>query len=262
MESRLAEVVSQAWGQSTIKFMFDKKSSSLGWFAPSEDIDNEREEDLRRLGQASLEDRLRDVQGLTAVAFELNTGLLTLPAGAGAGLVDAVAATTDVASGNLSIQAGTVIVVASVIGVRASYADEALEAGGLAARRSARRAGAREAVGWVDETASMSRAARRYDSGALGARSSLATRRRQVPFLELDGSPVRFDGFDGKVLIDRKCAVTFFPKAKAQALRQSEVLRLNGYRGLWEVPSGAERNRAIKLFRELGIDNIDVEIVP
>lgn len=74
----------------------------MGWFHPSEDIDHEREEHLRRLGQLSLEQRIQDTKGLTQVAFTINTGLLSAPGGVGAALVDAAAAGADVASGDVS----------------------------------------------------------------------------------------------------------------------------------------------------------------
>ena len=35
---------------------------------------------------------------------------------------------------------------------------------------------------------------------------------------------MRFDGFDGDILIDRKIAVVTSPKAKDQVLRQSDAL--------------------------------------
>jgi filamentous hemagglutinin len=73
---------------------------------------------------------------------------------------------------------------------------------------------------------------------------------------------VRFDGFDGEVLIDRKLAVPTFPKTKGQAIRQSEALRENGVKGRWEVPTKTQEKRAHKLFDELEIDNIGVKVVP
>jgi filamentous hemagglutinin len=73
---------------------------------------------------------------------------------------------------------------------------------------------------------------------------------------------VRFDGVDGNVLIDRKVAVTTFPKSQAQALRQSEALAKNGLRGRWEVPDEIQAARAERMFEKLGIENIDVRVVP
>jgi len=104
-------------------------------------------------------------------------------------------------------------------------------------------------------------AAREYEDAAAGARSALESQRRQIPALEGSNGLVKFDGLDGNVLIDRKRAVTTFPKSKNQALRQSQALLDNGLEGRWEVPSEAEARRALKLFEELGIQNISVRIV-
>jgi hypothetical protein len=73
---------------------------------------------------------------------------------------------------------------------------------------------------------------------------------------------VRFDGEAPGVLIDRKLAVVTSPKAQSQALRQSAALRQNGLRGVWEVPDEAQAARARRMFATLGIDNIDVQVVP
>jgi filamentous hemagglutinin len=73
---------------------------------------------------------------------------------------------------------------------------------------------------------------------------------------------VRFDGESPGLLIDRKLAVVTTPKAMNQALRQSAALRQNGLRGMWEVPDAAQAARARNMFTRLGIDNIDVRVVP
>jgi hypothetical protein len=121
-------------------------------------------------------------------------------------------------------------------------------------------------VTWVDESASMPARARAYQSGTTGARSNVTTQKPQAPALTYRSASgtdevVRFDGLSGDVLIDRKTSVTTFPKSQQQALRQSEALRQNGLRGRWEVTSPGERNRAKKMLKELGIDNIDVSVV-
>jgi filamentous hemagglutinin len=87
-----------------------------------------------------------------------------------------------------------------------------------------------------------------------------------VPELEYraaDGSirKVRFDGVEGRQMIDRKKAVTTFPKSERQAHRQSEALRQNGLTAVWEVPSDAEATRATRLLSKLGITNITVRLV-
>jgi filamentous hemagglutinin len=122
---------------------------------------------------------------------------------------------------------------------------------------------AKPTVKWVDEPAGMSDEARLYNSGAEGARSNSRTRQPQAPSIpRSEGGSVRFDGESPGVLIDRKLAVVTSPKAQTQALRQSAALRENGLRGIWEVPDAAQAARARSLFVKLGIDNIEVRIVP
>jgi filamentous hemagglutinin len=113
----------------------------------------------------------------------------------------------------------------------------------------------------------MGQAARNYEDAATGARSSIPTQRRQVPVLDRtlpDGTKaqVKFDGIDGNVLIDRKTSITTFPKSKSQAMRQSEALSQNGLTGRWEVPNESQAARARKMLGDLGITNIDVQVVP
>jgi filamentous hemagglutinin len=122
-------------------------------------------------------------------------------------------------------------------------------------------------VRFVDDKPHMGIDARFYEDGATGARSSLLSKCRQVPVLDRtlpDGTivSVKFDGIDGRVLIDRKRSVTSFKKSKDQALRQSQALRENGMSGRWEVPNDAEASRARKMLSDLGISNIDVSVVP
>ncbi len=121
-------------------------------------------------------------------------------------------------------------------------------------------------VRWVDENAAMSKRARKYDDGAIGARSNALTKMPQAPQLMRtleDGVTrgVRFDGLDGDILIDRKISVVTTRKAKGQALRQSQALSENGLTGRWEVPTDAQARRAQRMFEELEIDNIEVKVV-
>ncbi|MDO7951098.1 hemagglutinin repeat-containing protein [Xanthomonas euvesicatoria pv. eucalypti] len=121
-------------------------------------------------------------------------------------------------------------------------------------------------VVWVDEKASMSPKARDYNDSAPGARSNVETQASQAPSITRtmpDGTerPVKFDGVDADVLVDRKISVVTTPKAKDQALRQSQALSEQGLTGRWEVPTQAQANRAKKMFEELGIKNITVEVV-
>ena len=122
-------------------------------------------------------------------------------------------------------------------------------------------------VKWVDENAHMNENAREYNSGASGARSNAATSSPQAPeitYKTVEGShaTVRFDGQEGDVLIDRKVSVTTFEKSQNQALRQSEALAQNGLKGRWEVPTAAQKVRAVKMLAKLGIKNITVNVVP
>ncbi|MFA1720010.1 two-partner secretion domain-containing protein [Xanthomonas campestris] len=119
---------------------------------------------------------------------------------------------------------------------------------------------------WVDEKASMSPKARDYNDSAPGARSNVETQASQAPSITRtmpDGTerPVKFDGVDADVLVDRKISVVTTPKAKDQALRQSQALSEQGLTGRWEVSTQAQANRAKKMFEELGIYNITVEVV-
>ena len=132
------------------------------------------------------------------------------------------------------------------------------------------RLGAKKApVMWVDEAAAMSADAAEYQAGAIGARSSVITRKGQAPalnYVDDAGNPaaVRFDGYDDVAgeLIDRKLSVTTFPKSQKQALSQSRALAQSGYRGVWEVPSQAQATRADRMFGRLGITNITTRVVP
>ncbi|CAM5768063.1 hypothetical protein LMIY3S_02374 [Labrys miyagiensis] len=122
-------------------------------------------------------------------------------------------------------------------------------------------------VRWVDENVGLQGTAKAYNDSAPGARSNVATKTGQAPAIERelpDGEKrlVKFDGVDNNIMVDRKIAVVTTPKAKIQALRQSEALRQNSLTGRWEVPTMAQQNRAIKMFQELNITNITTKIVP
>jgi len=119
---------------------------------------------------------------------------------------------------------------------------------------------------WVDENAHMSPDARGYQDSAHGARSNRVSKAPQAPELvyrAADGSrqKVRFDGVEGGQMIDRKKAITTFPKSERQALRQSDALTQNGLTAVWEVPSAAEAARATRLLSKLNITNITVRVV-
>jgi hypothetical protein len=118
-------------------------------------------------------------------------------------------------------------------------------------------------INWVPENANMSSSARAYDSGAVGSRDGYAP---ALQYYQADSdtiSTIKFDGFDegNGTLIDRKVAVTTFPKTYRQAINQSMALEQNGYTGLWEVPNAAQATRAQGIFDQLNITNIQVRIV-
>ncbi|MBY4631953.1 hemagglutinin repeat-containing protein [Rhizobium croatiense] len=122
-------------------------------------------------------------------------------------------------------------------------------------------------ITWVDEGASMSPRARLYDDGAIGSRSNVETQKGQAPTLTRmspDGqkASVRFDGVEGDVLIDRKISVVTTQKVRDQVLRQSEALQQNGLSGRWEVPNQSQADRATKMFKDLGVKNLTVKVVP
>ncbi|MRS92476.1 hypothetical protein GJV04_20915 [Enterobacteriaceae bacterium RIT714] len=97
-------------------------------------------------------------------------------------------------------------------------------------------------------------------------RSNIETQKGQAPSIDridADGKskPVRFDGVDGDIMVDRKISVITTQKAKDQALRQSDDFKNNGMTGRWEVTTQTQANRVQKMFDELGIKNIEVKVV-
>lgn len=142
--------------------------------------------------------------------------------------------------------------------------------------RAGRRAGVAESlataergapeVTWVDESNGLKNPAKDYNDSATGARSNVETRRGQAPALKRamsDGTTrfVKFDGVDGRAMIDRKWSIARSRKAKDQALRQSDVLKQHGLIGIWEVPTEFERRQAMKLLENLEISNIKVRVI-
>lgn len=78
-----------------------------------------------------------------------------------------------------------------------------------------------------------------------------------------DGSkrPVKFDGIQGDYVIDRKWSVRDMPRARAQLLRQSQVLAEHRLIGTWEVPSPVQKIKALKLLKRMNVTNIHVKVV-
>jgi len=101
-------------------------------------------------------------------------------------------------------------------------------------------------VGWVRETVRSSKPWKLYNDTATGARAGHAPAlTRKMP----DGStrPVIFDGIQADYVVDRKWKVVDAPRARAQLLRQSDVLAQHRLTGVWEVPSLAQKKKALKL---------------
>lgn len=176
-------------------------------------------------------------------------------------------AEADSALGYLAAVVGLMGPLGDTAGKAIKNAEKALKAGDLeTASKLINKASDEIQIKWVDENAGMSQRARNYNDSATGARSNVDTQKGQAPTIDRidangNNKPVRFDGVDGNVMIDRKISVVTTQKAKDQALRQSEALKNNGMTGRWEVPNQAQANRAQKMFDELGIKNIEVKIV-
>lgn len=99
-------------------------------------------------------------------------------------------------------------------------------------------------IEWVRENLGHDNPAKRYNDAAPGARPGQApTLMRTLS----DGAkrPVKFDGFRGEYVIDRKLKVVDAPHARDQLLRQSEVLAQHRLIGIWEVPTPAQKIKAL-----------------
>jgi hypothetical protein len=115
-------------------------------------------------------------------------------------------------------------------------------------------------IGWVKETLRRDEPWRAYNDSATGARPGQApTLMRTMP----DGSkrPVKFDGIQGEYVIDRKWGVRDAPHARAQVLRQSQVLAEHRLIGIWEVPTPFQKAKALKLLKKMNVTNIKVRVV-
>jgi hypothetical protein len=115
-------------------------------------------------------------------------------------------------------------------------------------------------IGWVKETTGSKKPWKPYNDTATGARPG------QAPTLMrtmADGSkrPVKFDGIQGDYVIDRKWKVVDAPNARAQLLRQSEVLAEHRLIGTWEVPTPAQKTKALKLLKKMNVTNIHVKVI-
>ena len=153
----------------------------------------------------------------------------------------------------------------SVVGKAVIVAAPGAALGKVTALRSLRKAALRPTydppqITWVRENLGRDTAAKRYNDAATGARSGQApTLMRAMP----DGSkrPVKFDGIKGDYIIDRKMKVVDAPRARAQLLRQSEVLTQHRMIGTWEVPSEKQRIAAHKLLKKMKVTNVKIRVV-
>ncbi len=153
----------------------------------------------------------------------------------------------------------------SIVGNTALLAAPIAAAGKLDAIRSLRAAELRPTfeppqIGWVKENLGKDSAAKRYNDAATGARPGHApTLTRTMP----DGSKrsVKFDGVEAGYVIDRKYKVVTAPNARAQLLRQSEVLAQNRLIGTWEVPNQKQLIKAQRFLQRMNVKNIKMRIV-
>jgi hypothetical protein len=115
-------------------------------------------------------------------------------------------------------------------------------------------------ISWVKENLGRDSPAKRYNDSATGARPGQApTLMRTMP----DGSkrPVKFDGIQGDYVIDRKWSIRDASRARAQLIRQSDVLSQHRLIGMWEVPSSAQKVKALKILKKMKVTNINVKVV-
>lgn len=113
---------------------------------------------------------------------------------------------------------------------------------------------------WVKENFRSTARWKAYNDAATGARPGHAPALlRTMP----DGSqrPVKFDGIEGDYLHDRKWRIVDAPRARAQLLRQSEVLAQHRLTATWEVPTPAQKIKALKLLKKMKVTNIKVRVV-
>ena len=86
-------------------------------------------------------------------------------------------------------------------------------------------------------------------------------RRCRTARSDRSSSTVYFDGILGEYVIDRKWGVRDAPHARAQLLRQSQVLAQHRLIGTWEVPTQVQMIKALKLLRKMNVTNIKVRVV-
>jgi len=107
----------------------------------------------------------------------------------------------------------------------------------------------------------MSPSAYRYQSGAAGARSDLATRTSSQPLLRMPGADgqdvtAKFDGAYGNEVIDRKTKMTTFPEKVDQAQRQAGTAAYHGLTPVYEFPTQQRADEARAILDAWGITSI------
>ncbi|WP_377343917.1 LamG-like jellyroll fold domain-containing protein [Plantactinospora siamensis] len=103
----------------------------------------------------------------------------------------------------------------------------------------------------------------RYQSGAAGSRSNLATGRAQVPqYSAPDGNggviTAKFDSAFGDEAIDRKLGLTRFGRDEAE--RQAAVASHHGFQAVYELPSQKKVDQANALLNEWGVTGIQTRV--
>ncbi len=219
-------------------------------------------------------------EGTVAGAYAaLTTNPVTTIGNAGreiAGMIDTAIAAEDTPAGVQVSRAADAVANASArdigraTGTVAGNAALAVAPGAALAKVSARRRllMARQSagpfpppeIGWVKENLVSDKPWKIYNDTAPGARPGQApTLMRTVP--KGAKRPVKFDGLQGETVIDRKWAIRDLPRARAQTLRQSDVLAQHRLIGVWEVPNEKQLLAARNLLKKLKVTNIKVRVV-
>jgi hypothetical protein len=115
-------------------------------------------------------------------------------------------------------------------------------------------------IHWVKENLNSTKAWKAYNDAATGAQAGLAPALARTM---ADGSVrlVKFDGVFEHYVVDRKWAIRDMPHARAQVLRQADVLAQHDIVGLWEVPTPIQRVKAFKPLKKMNVTNIGVKVM-
>lgn len=107
----------------------------------------------------------------------------------------------------------------------------------------------------------------KWQSGARGARCNTETGRSQAPYLsyideEGNTVSVKFDGVDGRDLVDGKTNPYWSKKVAYEAERQIAVADHYGMHVVWELPTDEAAASAIRFLESRGIQGIEMVTVP